>query len=662
MRIIGLRQHTPTAGSAMLASLSTHDLVATDGMGAIESRRAPQCESVLLPSSGSNSNSFLAPPISSFSRFVADDHTERRTYLREFWSRIYNSSSATSNLPLDEDLASIDGNTQLTGPDMSLMFVKVCGLGPLFDLNPKTGRITFTDKGVSANFSLFKVCNIAMLEKMSAWHWLQMYDDGLLEPASNPSVLLSCLGHNDRLQYMREMTSIRSVPWLEQARWFTVDYMKEAQYQGLTAISTVCVDTMFLLQLLESVSRGKEPDEVYLTRRRVTISLLMYFLGWVSEDDGWVQFRMLHNFVSNGLSAIRCQCLYPTKHTTQLRELDQQLQGHPATETGWTIYCRSLGISTAPSFAIASTTLSRMDGGGLYPLLLNPVTLAGRTWNQVKSQAGFWGYALNSELRRWSFPHHIGFLDVEFPSKPVECIAQNLLRVAKHETTPCDGTAIVSRDHVPFSLLSAADKAFEGRPCFAVGQMRRLEYLRKTISRPNNEDMKSFCRDPMTQSLVRHLLALSAVCGIKGTEVVAIDQWMPSNESCHGVRPLLQAGALCFCSASLLPARLKSVALDLIPLFAQATQPEWGNIQRPLSAWLSCLCYPDISSEDMNGYNLTPNDFTSSEYGDRAAKLREALRKRQWQQAKQDPRTKTAEQVKQEPQADPIPSKKTGAR
>ena len=343
MRITGPCQHSPTASSAMLASLSTHDLSARDlsardlsakDHAGVNGSRA-QYKSVLPPSVEPKLGSFLVPPASSSSGFITSDHAEKREYLRKFWSGIYASSASESPyLPLREDLASIMGNTPLTGYDMSFLFAKVCGLGPLFNLDPKTGRVIFTDKRVSADFRLFDSCNLPMLEKMSAWHWIQMYDDGLVEPTSNPSVLLSCLGLNDRMQYLREMTSTRSVPWLEQARWFTVDSMKESHHQGLKGISTVCVDMMFLLQLLESTSRGKEPDDTYLTKRLLVISLVLYFLGWISGEEGWVQFRMLYNFVSHGLSAIRCHCLYPGKHIAQLRDLNRQLLDHKATEAG----------------------------------------------------------------------------------------------------------------------------------------------------------------------------------------------------------------------------------------------------------------------------------------------------------------------------------------
>ena len=300
-----------------------------------------------------------------------------------------------------------------------------------------------------------------------------------------------------------------------------------------------------------------------------------------------------------------------------------------------------------------------MDGAGLYPLFLNPVTLAGRTWNQVKSHAGFWNYRLLSAFDGCRFPGHIGFLDCEFPTTPIISTAQTMLVAPRPETTLPVGSAIVSRPPVPFSLISKVD-VFEGRPCFAVGQLRRLEYLRRTVTRPNNEDMLAFCENPMTRSLVRHLLSLSALCGLKDTEPVAAQQTSPTTEQCNGATPLLQPGALCFCAASLLPARLKKFPLDLLPLFAQPTLPLWSSIEAPLSAWLACLFYPGISSEDMDGYDTEVfSPLRTSKYDQRVAKLRELLRQRQISNPSSS--TTTAEQAKQKPQAEIKFRKKTDA-
>ncbi|KAH0477292.1 MAG: hypothetical protein KVP17_001423 [Porospora cf. gigantea B] len=504
----------------------------------------------------------------------------RRAYLRKFWSRIYDSSApATSNLPLKEDLAFIKEDTPLARLDMSFLFVVVCGLSPLFDMDPKTGRVTFTDKGVSADFSLFDTCDITMLEKLSAWHWLQMYDYGFLERTINPSVILSCLGLNDRLQYLRQMTSIRSVSWLEQARWAAVDCMGEAVSQSSTCILT---DMSLLLQLLET--RGHWDPE-YLERRALVVQLGLYFISTIRLPKR----SLMTNYILQAFNAIRCDALDSQHaHRDGLRALTLEMDSQRRlVGVGWNEYASAMGITPPP----VDRLLVALQSGGSYPLFLNPFLLAGHKWAEVKDSPSFRGYNLSIRWTEHRFPCENSLFDL---SRFVEYEALPSSIAALRSATPY---RLCSPDEGPSAPISSRGRldgsstAMDLRSRGAITS-RTLDAVRRLITRFDcSHFLDEFSNDTVVHHAIRKQLATALVAGCNALPSLPAAISLPENESNHLLAPLVRAGCLCFCVHGFQREEIIIATERMFSLYINE-MPTWQEAGPHIERWWELVC-PD---------------------------------------------------------------------
>ncbi|KAH0471685.1 MAG: hypothetical protein KVP17_003511 [Porospora cf. gigantea B] len=574
---------------------------------------------------------YLLSEASTENAFLKADLNERRRRIRLFWSAVYRSQESRWGpiLPPKELLEAIPVDCHFTGAEKSYFFTCVCGLGPLFDLNPKTGRVTFTNKGVSADFSLFKVCNITMLEKLSAWHWLQMYDDGLLEPTSNPSVILSCLGLNDRLQYLREMTSTRSVLWLEQARWLAVDCMGEAAIQSkMEIVQSITSDMSFLLQLLEELMSKEERSKEgirYIDKRYVIIVLFLHFLGL--EPIKEVDYRMAAHGISQAFSTIRCGLLDRTRHREDhSRLLSAVCASLQTVSRGWSVYGRNLGVDTtmlrAPSLLDG---LQQPDGGMFYPLFLNPHALCHRSWDEAKRHPGIRHYTCYASS---TFTDRSNLLGVRVRDCKRPTCLTDMLSLMRTSDQGSDSHPNCRRksDGMRFFRLLPSDLASASNHCAVVRQLRKLEAVRQFVTRvPGcfNLMLGDLSLPEADTSRLRQQVIAALLLGlsnkgtqhVKNVEATDVEATVDATVEATSVEAIgaaffLRTNALCFCQHSLLPSKTTNAAFALIRHFDSHKWPAWGEIERRLTEWWRMLHPVELALDEIEaeGYDQHPSD------------------------------------------------------
>ncbi|KAH0473224.1 MAG: uncharacterized protein KVP18_002195 [Porospora cf. gigantea A] len=533
----------------------------------------------------------LCPATSLISPMVSDtpQESEERRYLLKFWLGIYASSAAPYVRMIQEDLASITGNTPLTWSEMSFLFAYVCGLSPIFNVDSETGRLETTDKKrVTADFSSFDDCEVSMLTKLSAWHWLQMYDDGLLEPTSKPSTILSCLGHHDRMQYLREMTSTRSVPWLEQARWLAVDCMEEATSQSSTRIIT---DMSLLLQLLESRGRW---DSEYLNRRVLVVQLGLYFISTRQRH----QRSLLTYYILQAFNAIRCDALdCKHAHRERLRALTLEMDSQTLRiGLGWEAYALALGIESSPP---VDGLLRTLQSGGYYPLFLNPFLLASHNWDDVKDSPSFHGYSLSIRWLEHIFPCGNDLFDmsgfVAYEAQPSSITA---LRSLLPQQSPAGGLpAPIS----PSSRLEGSHITMD------IHRATTLDAVRRVITRFDGDLLNEFSTDSSVHQAIRKQLATAVVAGCSAAAELPEEPRFPVCKSNHMLDPLIRTGCMCFCLQGLQPEEIRIATERMFSLYTNKT-PTWQEAGPQIERWWK-LAWPnrefDLAAESF-GYVSEP--------------------------------------------------------
>ncbi|KAH0487467.1 MAG: uncharacterized protein KVP18_004950 [Porospora cf. gigantea A] len=558
---------------------------------------------------------YLIQEASTENAFLKMDLKERQRRIWRFWSGVYRSQESRWGpvLPSKKLLEVIPADCDLTGAEKGFLFACICGLGPMFELDPQTGRLRNTDKGVSADFSLFNTCNIAMLEKLSAWHWLQMHDEGLLEPTSNPSVLLSCLGLNDRLQYLREMTSTRSVPWLEQARWLAVDCMGEASSQSrMEIVQSITSDMSMLLQLLEELD--KEGSERIL-KRNLIIMLFLNFLGCEPTKHTLVDYRMVAHGTSQAFCTIRCGLLNETCHQQDhSRLLSATMASLQTVSRGWATFGRNLGVNT--TVVPASTMLfglQQLDGGGFYPLFLNPHALCRQSWNEAKCHPGIRDFPCFADSTNFTDLSH-AFGEPVRESKHSTCLT-DLLSFTRTSDRGCDSHPNCQRksDRMRFVPLRARDLAFANDGCAVVRQLRKLEAVRQVVTRfPGcfNLMLHDLSLPEADISRLRRQLVVALLLGLGDEAIGDIEDVEATDNEGTGAAFFLRTNALCFCQHSFLPFEERSLAVGLMLRFATRKRPAWSEVEQTLTDWWKTLqpVRPTLYEIEGVGYDQHPSD------------------------------------------------------
>ena len=242
---------------------------------------------------------------------------------------------------------------------------------------------------------LFPVCNLALLAKLSAWHFVHMYDEGLIEPALNPSFNLAWgLDTRDRLQYLREMTTGRSIWWLEQGRWLDFDGITESLTHGRPKLLDITISDMSLLLLLLLSPDSDETDTTTRNMASLVVKLALLLLS-CADIPQW-SFSYMHHCVEQCFNSIRCWKLGRGGHHSEIVTLAYEMDRNTELfRDGWEMYCNMLGVK------VLSRDLPFQNGvvgDEVWPLFLNPMKLVGRNWSEVSDQFPFLGRELRSDI------------------------------------------------------------------------------------------------------------------------------------------------------------------------------------------------------------------------------------------------------------------------
>ena len=252
---------------------------------------------------------------------------------------------------------------------------------------------------LSDSHRLLPLCNLTLLVKLSAWHFVHMYDEGLIEPARNPSFNLAWgLNARDRLQYLREMTTGRSIWWLEQGRWLGLDSITGSLSLAQPQLLDITISDMSMLLLLLLTPDSGVTDQTTQSMALLVIQLALLLLSSVDVPK-W-SFSYMHHCVDQCFNSIRCWKLGGGHLTGIIPLADEMSRNTDLLRDGWEMYCNMLGVK------VLSREMPFKNGAiadGLWPLFLNPVKLVGRTWSEVSDQFPFLGHELRSDIASTRF-------------------------------------------------------------------------------------------------------------------------------------------------------------------------------------------------------------------------------------------------------------------
>ncbi|KAH0471484.1 MAG: hypothetical protein KVP17_004348 [Porospora cf. gigantea B] len=409
-----------------------------------------------------------------------------------------------------------------------------------------------------------------------------MYDEGHIEPTINPCMRLLCLNAADRLQYLREMTSSRSVLWLEEARWFTIDATSEPRcYSEAQTLVSLISDMSLLLTLLGMSAVSDAEDMMQL----VVLLVLTYF----GETDGTSrsasQDGLAYCLVVHALNVIRCVALdsvhkrSASRHALDILGLQRRVAlSRVKAVHGFCVYMTLMEFDSLVSIPLSTVftdgkDLSKvMRATGLWPLFLNPAMLVGEQWTDVKDRIPFKGYDLHPSIANTRFPSRVRLLslDVEALAAKAAALAPHLASMRQSGCDQKDGRhAVINNSPLAFSKLSQD----ELHPQDVHLALHRTISTQNLIHQPNNlllatkdQDDKCQLRCSVAVAVARGLTGSTGSTGSIGSTKSRSQDWRR---------------AFCFCPLAFQQPQDRRILLNLVAPYIGGVIPP-PEVIRPL--------------------------------------------------------------------------------
>ncbi|KAH0475542.1 MAG: uncharacterized protein KVP18_000665, partial [Porospora cf. gigantea A] len=305
-----------------------------------------------------------------------------------FWRSVYRTS-----LPLPEartlmpptDRFEFCKEATLTPKEKSFVFACLLGVAPL--LIP-----ALAEHENIANLRLIPpglpLLSQAQLRNMAAWHLVELLEMGLVQEVD--STPLEVFTPRDRMQYLQESRTFKSVPMLEEARWRSAKGVSTAT---LPRDLEIIIDMAMLLNLMEVASSA-------ILLRESVIVLTIVFLA-ASPSERLVAYFQVQQFFQFARGVLLGKC----PHSGEGSFDNLFKRRYDTFRHGWREYqLLSAGVVIDdPSEAYEGNLQSyfhpdRLKPAGLWPLFINPFRLFAGEWTSLQDMEPYNGVPLVEKL------------------------------------------------------------------------------------------------------------------------------------------------------------------------------------------------------------------------------------------------------------------------
>ncbi|KAH0479065.1 MAG: uncharacterized protein KVP18_002761 [Porospora cf. gigantea A] len=295
-----------------------------------------------------------------------------------FWRSIYRTSrplpEARTLLP-PTDRFEFCKEATLTPKEKSFVFACLLGVAPL--LIP-----TIAGHQNIANLRLIPpelpLLSQAQLRNMAAWHLVDLLEIDLVQEVD--STPLEVLTSRERMQYLQESRTFKSVRMLEDARWQSIDVAANASLLSLTEQKTeLLTDMVMLLNLL-----GANKSAADLAPALIATTMLLWSLPLTAEPEHRVSYFLAQHFFQTARCILLGKHLADKNFTPMVMELTRHQR--PLLE-GWRAYQQHLlgFVVDDPSHADPLFfSYDRLVSAGLWPLMINPFRLGKQNWDVLQ--------------------------------------------------------------------------------------------------------------------------------------------------------------------------------------------------------------------------------------------------------------------------------------
>ncbi|KAH0476674.1 MAG: uncharacterized protein KVP18_001142 [Porospora cf. gigantea A] len=408
------------------------------------------------------------------------------------------------------------------------------------------------------------------------------------------------------------MTSSRSVPWLEEARWFTIDVLRECSSLTLEqAVDVVFADMCILLVLLET---SPSPNADCL--RWYVVCLAFLHLGQAYASD--VKFQTMHTLLA--FQAVRCVALGHSSigHVQRLmlcfdKSSDEIL-------SGWDRFAIALNLPPDVIILAVDESFFRktsLVNSNLWPLFLNPIMLRGERWSDVKDRIPFKGYDLHPSIANSRFPSRMKFFCDVKTEVPKELVGRLIMLAscqAAPTTVPLGEPVTKSPVFQGFSPISLAQLAPDQRH----DAVQRLGTIRQAVTRhPGCHSLlpTGVWFEPLLE-LVRQKLALhvsEAMTAGDFTEGIQLtkDAFSEFHEKdtpvTHPNRWLMVANVMCFCQHGCHNEQLRIWFASLMTLWIRGCPKDPHLFTARLEQCLALMDEPMDPVKEFLNYKSVPS-------------------------------------------------------
>ncbi|KAH0477969.1 MAG: LOW QUALITY PROTEIN: hypothetical protein KVP17_004355 [Porospora cf. gigantea B] len=231
----------------------------------------------------------------------------------------------------------------------------------------------------------------AELRNMAAWHLVDLLEMGLVQEVD--SAPLEVLTPRDRMQYIQESKTFKSVPMLEEARWRSVDV--EGAAAGATALPQdleVITDMVMLLNLMEVA-----PSAILLRVSVILLTLIFLAASPFERLVAYFQVQQAFQFARGVLLGI------PRSDGSSLIKLSNICDD--VFRQGWREYqvlCAGVVIDDPPKIFhgnfLSYFDPKRLKRVGLWPVFINPFRLSTDDWRSLQDTEPYSGVPLAEGL------------------------------------------------------------------------------------------------------------------------------------------------------------------------------------------------------------------------------------------------------------------------
>ena len=232
----------------------------------------------------------------------------------------------------------------------------------------------------------------AQLRNMAAWHLVDLLEMGIVQEVD--SAPLEVLTSGDRMQYLQESKTFKSVPMLEEARWQSLDVATDANTLSLTEQKTELLTDMVMLLNLLGVSSDSNKSAATLAPALIATTMLLWSVPLTAETEHRVSYFLAQHYFQSVRCILLGKRLVDNDSTSVVAVLTWNQR--PLLE-GWRAYQKHLlgfVVDDPPHADPLLFSHDRLASAGLWPLMINPYRLLNQNWDELQHMEPYKHYSL----------------------------------------------------------------------------------------------------------------------------------------------------------------------------------------------------------------------------------------------------------------------------